>query len=85
MVAREGWVPNRRLAAGTGGKLTMWSKPGSGTEVELTIPASVAYAKPVAPRGQGFGEEERNAVERLGAWLQSEGSDQMGGGAPAHL
>jgi signal transduction histidine kinase/ligand-binding sensor domain-containing protein len=29
-----------------GGKLAVWSKFDSGTEVELTIPASIAYAKP---------------------------------------
>jgi len=29
-----------------GGKLAVWSEADSGTEVELTIPASVAYAKP---------------------------------------
>jgi signal transduction histidine kinase len=28
-----------------GGKLTVWSELESGTEVELTVPASVAYAK----------------------------------------
>jgi signal transduction histidine kinase len=28
-----------------GGKLAVGSEPGSGTEAELTIPASVAYAK----------------------------------------
>jgi signal transduction histidine kinase len=28
-----------------GGKLAVWSEPESGTEAELTIPASVAYAK----------------------------------------
>jgi signal transduction histidine kinase len=27
-----------------GGKLNIWSEPGGGTEIELTIPASVAYA-----------------------------------------
>jgi signal transduction histidine kinase len=34
----------RERAALIGGKLTVWSTPGSGTEVELTIPASRAYA-----------------------------------------
>ena len=28
-----------------GGKLRVWSELGSGTEAELTIPASIAYAK----------------------------------------
>jgi len=33
-----------------GGKLAVWSELGSGTEVELTIPASVAYVRrPRAP------------------------------------
>ncbi len=32
------------------GKLTLWSKPDSGTEVELTIPASRAYSKQSIPR-----------------------------------
>jgi signal transduction histidine kinase len=31
-----------------GGKLALTSKPDSGTEVDLTIPASVAYTKPVS-------------------------------------
>lgn len=34
-----------------GGKLSVWSEIDSGTEVELTIPASVAYAKTSAGRG----------------------------------
>jgi signal transduction histidine kinase len=29
----------------TGGKLAVWSEPDSGTEIELTIPAAIAYAK----------------------------------------
>jgi len=33
-----------------GGKLTLRSKPNSGTEIELTIPASIAYAKSAAVR-----------------------------------
>ena len=34
----------RERAEITGGKLAVWSAPGSGTEVEVTIPASRAYA-----------------------------------------
>jgi signal transduction histidine kinase len=30
-----------------GGKLSVWSQIGAGTELELTIPASIAYAKAV--------------------------------------
>ena len=30
------------LAEGT---LAVWSKPGAGTEIELTIPAAIAYRK----------------------------------------
>jgi signal transduction histidine kinase len=33
-----------------GGKLAVWSKPDSGTEIELTIPGSLAYAKSPGPR-----------------------------------
>jgi signal transduction histidine kinase/ligand-binding sensor domain-containing protein len=33
-----------------GGKLTVWSKHAEGTEAELTIPGSFAYAKPAAGR-----------------------------------
>ena len=33
----------RQRAEIAGGKLTLWSAPGSGTEVEVTIPASRAY------------------------------------------
>jgi signal transduction histidine kinase len=32
------------------GKLTLCSEPDSGTEVELTIPASIAYSKQPTPR-----------------------------------
>ena len=32
------------------GKLTVLSKPESGTEIELTIPASFAYVRPRALR-----------------------------------
>src|SRR5262249_49126056 len=33
-----------------GGKLAVWSELGSGTETELTIPASGAYTKPAVAR-----------------------------------
>lgn len=39
-----------------GGKLTVFSRLGSGTEAELTIPASIAYAKPPVAR-----EKERDS------------------------
>ncbi len=41
-----------------GGKLTILSRPGSGTEIELTIPASIAYAKSRPPgRAMSPGKE----------------------------
>ena len=33
----------RERAQKIGGQLEFWSKPGSGTEVELTVPAKTAY------------------------------------------
>ncbi len=33
-----------------GGKLTLWSRPESGTEVDLVIPGAIAYVKQAAPR-----------------------------------
>ena len=38
-----------------GGKLTIRSRLDSGTEIELTIPASIAYAKSRSPRRSMFG------------------------------
>ena len=32
------------------GELVFWSELGFGTEIELTVPASVAYAKTPGPR-----------------------------------
>lgn len=41
----------------SGGKLTLWSKPNSGAEIELTIPASIAYAKsPAGHRSKSLGK-----------------------------
>jgi signal transduction histidine kinase/ligand-binding sensor domain-containing protein len=43
----------RERAAIAGGRLEVWGKLGAGTEVDLSIPASVAYATPAA-RGSWF-------------------------------
>jgi signal transduction histidine kinase len=37
----------RERARLVGGELTIWSEVGSGTELELSIPASRAYTKPI--------------------------------------
>ena len=42
-----------------GGKLTVWSAPECGTEVELTIPSAQAYAVPPEPSRTAVSEEER--------------------------
>jgi signal transduction histidine kinase len=42
-------LPGMRERAGLiGGRLEVWSKPGLGTEVELTIPGAAVYATPRA-------------------------------------
>ena len=46
----------RERAKQIGARLDFWSEAGAGTEVELTVPASVAYAKsPDSPSGDGRG------------------------------
>ena len=42
-------------AKAVGGKLAVWSKLDSGTEAELTVPASIAYAKSPVARRAMFG------------------------------
>ena len=44
----------RERAKAIGGQLEVWSEEGAGTEVELTIPASVAYASHVVRRFRLF-------------------------------
>ena len=44
----------RERSKGIGGQLDVWSERGAGTEVELTIPASVAYGGQVGPRFRAF-------------------------------
>lgn len=46
-----GLVGMRERATGISARLDVWSKRGAGTEVELVIPATVAYASPSRPRG----------------------------------
>jgi signal transduction histidine kinase len=36
----------RERAQSLGGELTIWSEVNSGTEIDLTVPSSIAYAKP---------------------------------------
>jgi signal transduction histidine kinase/ligand-binding sensor domain-containing protein len=44
----------RERATRIGARLDFWSEAGAGTEVQLTVPASRAYAKPRAQRRFGF-------------------------------
>jgi signal transduction histidine kinase len=44
----------RERAKRIGARLVLWSESGAGTEVELTVPASVAYAEPHVRRRFGL-------------------------------
>jgi signal transduction histidine kinase/ligand-binding sensor domain-containing protein len=50
----------RERALVIGGSLEIWSKPGSGTEIELKIPAATAYAKPSASHRSFFSQTPRS-------------------------
>jgi signal transduction histidine kinase len=50
----------RERAKLANGKLDVWSKLDSGTKVELTIPASVAYGTSPAPRRPLFSRVGRS-------------------------
>ena len=50
----------RERATRIGGRLDFWSESGAGTEVELTVPASRAYARPPAERRFGFFRNKSN-------------------------
>lgn len=41
-------------AKSIGGKLVFWSEPGFGTEIDLTIPASLAYVNESGSRPRAF-------------------------------
>jgi signal transduction histidine kinase len=43
-----------------GGKLTVWSAPGSGTEMELSVPSSHAYTPPSSVRTSASAERLRD-------------------------
>jgi signal transduction histidine kinase/streptogramin lyase len=46
-----GLIGMRERARKLGAHLEVWSKPGAGTEVELRVPANVAYRQPQEARG----------------------------------
>jgi hypothetical protein len=47
----------RERAKLSGGNLEVWSNVESGTEIELTIPASTAYAKSASQRRSWFAKK----------------------------
>ena len=47
----------RERAKQMGARLDFWSEVGAGTEVELAVPASVAYAQPP----DSFGRDSRDS------------------------
>ena len=53
----------RERAELLGGKLTVWSAPGSGTEIELNIPAAYAYAAATGPRRSWFAKLAGKSTE----------------------
>jgi hypothetical protein len=46
------------------GKLAVWRAPGSGTEIELSIPAARVYVESAAPRRAWFGEKPAEKARR---------------------
>lgn len=54
----------RERAAGFGGQLHVWSESGAGTEIELTIPAPIAYVGPSSHSGGWFLRAVRRTHER---------------------
>jgi signal transduction histidine kinase len=53
-----GLIGMRERACHIGSELRVWSAPGSGTEVELRVPAALAYGAPRRPVGAPAPQEE---------------------------
>jgi signal transduction histidine kinase len=51
----------RERARQIGAKLTIWSGMGAGTEIELSVPGSVAYSAPPRPRWRLFRRKQEQA------------------------
>jgi signal transduction histidine kinase len=49
----------RERAKLAGAKLDFWSEPGAGTEVQISVPASVAYLESPEARSSGFFAKSR--------------------------
>jgi signal transduction histidine kinase len=52
----------RERAKRIGGRFDIWSEAGAGTEIELTVPASRAYAQPQAQRRFGLFRKKTDVV-----------------------
>ena len=57
----------RERAKRIGGRFDIWSEAGAGTEIELTVPASRAYAKPQLNGDSDCFERKRTSYERFRA------------------
>jgi signal transduction histidine kinase len=53
----------RERAKRIGAQLDLWSEAGAGTEVQLNVPASVAYAAPPSRIGQGLFQAVRHRLK----------------------
>ena len=51
----------RERAKRIGAQLKLWSESGAGTEVELTVPASVAYAALMSAADLGSSDENQTS------------------------
>jgi hypothetical protein len=70
----------RERAKLIGGKLTVWTAPASGTEIELSVPAVQAYAASSAPWRSWFTEKFSSSARRSGNGQPSQSdSDSVDG------